>query len=70
MDSKHPPDHSISTQQTQGAKDGPRPPQIPWLERFLKRIGFFEHKYNAMYEPYTTLTVAFYRPLILYCLGS
>ena len=49
MDLKHPPDRSlVSAQQTPGAKDGRRPLQLPRLDRFLKRIGFFDYKYNAM----------------------
>lgn len=51
MDLEHPPDHPlVSAQQAPGAKDGARrrPLQLPQLERFLKRIGFFDYKYNAM----------------------
>lgn len=85
MDSKQPPDHSPVLAQTKAAKDDPLPwlerswlerswlecswLECSWLERFLTRVGFFEHKYNVMYEPLTTLTLH-YGPLILYCLGT
>lgn len=69
MDLEKHPDHSqVSNQQTQ-AKDDLRPRQVPWLERVLERIGFFNHKYNMMYEPYITL-ILYYRSLILYCLAT
>lgn len=75
MDSKQPPDHSPVLAQTKAAKDDPLPwlerswLECSWLERFLTRVGFFEHKYNVMYEPLTTITLH-YGPLILYCLGT
>lgn len=55
MDSKQSSDHAqASVQEETTANDDSIPhqdPQIPWLERLLMKIGFFEYKYNAMYEP-------------------
>jgi hypothetical protein len=68
MDLEKRPDHSQILNQQIRAKDDPRPRQVPWLERFLERIGFFNHKYNIMYEPYITL-ILHYRSLISYWLG-
>jgi TorA maturation chaperone TorD len=47
MASKHPDHSSASAQQTRLAEDH----EIPWLERFLKKIRFFDLKYNFMYAP-------------------
>lgn len=75
MDSKPSPDHvPAPAQETKAAEDGPLPPQNPWLERFLIRIGFFEYKYNAMYEPpfhfnFALWTTHFVLPRIMICVA-
>ncbi|KOS48566.1 hypothetical protein ACN38_g469 [Penicillium nordicum] len=56
---------SASAQQTRLADDH----EIPWLERFLKRIRFFDSKYNFIYMIFLGLCPFVYEYLICrkYC---
>lgn len=61
MGSKQSSDHvQASVQGGNTAENSSLPPQTPWLERFLMKIGFFEYKYNAMYEPPIHFSFAFW----------
>jgi len=67
MDSKQPSNYvQASVQERKTAENGPPPPQSPWLERFLMKIGFFEYKYNAMYEPPVHFSFAFWTTHVLF----